>query len=728
MILNKHELLSPAGDMECLRQAVFNGADAIYIAGKNFGARKFATNFSNEEIVEAIRFCHLYGVKVYVTMNTLVKNTEVEDFLKQAYFLHKNGVDALIVQDFGMICLLREKYPNLEIHASTQNNTASKKTCQLLYDLGVKRVVFPRELSIDEIDSIDVPIEKEAFIHGALCISYSGCCLMSSMLGGRSGNRGECAGSCRLPFYLEKDGKKIEEKKYLLSTKELNSSSCFERLLESSVYSFKIEGRMKSPLYVGFITKMYRDLIDGVKFNLKEATDNLRTIFNREFTKGRLFFENDKDLMNIESPNHRGLPIGRVVSVLKDKIKIKLDSDKILNQYDAIRFLGSKEGLIVNFLYDEDLKLTSSAKGVCYINKKFDLKKDDVVTKTQDFLLGKEFEKNSKKKIEVNFLVVAKQEKLLRVEISDGINKCIVEKDCIEKAVKAPITKEDIIRQLSKLGGSPFIVKDFNIEMDNGIFIQMRLLNEVRRYLVNELIEKRVNKKIEVVERKVLFDREDIASTDLSEKVGISCLVYNMEQLKTCLELNVDRIYVNDTKLYEKYKDYENVYLVIDRCAFDIENKLVLRNFISEIFRFNNLDVFANYSLNVTNIYTAYYLKKIGLNCIPLSVELTKEEIDNFITLYNQKFGYIKFELLSYGRVWNMVIKGNILGIKEKCFGYNLVGLNNKKFPVYYDGVNTHVFNFMKRNFEKFNDKIDIRLDFYDESSNEIKNIVNNYQ
>ena len=207
--MQKRELLVPAGNMECLRQAVTNGCDAVYLACKSFGARKFAQNFTNEEIVEAIKYCHLYGVRIYVTMNTLVKNSEVDQFLEQVCFLHKNGVDALIVQDFGMICLLRKKFPNLEIHASTQANISSRDICKLYYDLGVKRVVFSRELSIDEIDSIDVPIEKEAFIHGALCISYSGCCLMSSMLGGRSGNRGECAGCCRLPYTLKEDNRSI---------------------------------------------------------------------------------------------------------------------------------------------------------------------------------------------------------------------------------------------------------------------------------------------------------------------------------------------------------------------------------------------------------------------------------------------------------------------------------------------------------------------------------------
>ena len=233
--MKKHELLVPVGNMECLYQAVYNGADAVYLACKNFGARKYARNFDNEEIVKAIKFCHLYGVKIFVTMNTLVKDNEVENFLKQALFLHKNGVDALIVQDFGMICLLRKKYPNLEIHASTQANISQKETCELYEKLGVKRVVFARELSIDEIDKIEINIEKEAFIHGALCISYSGCCLMSSMLGGRSGNRGECAGCCRLPYSLIKDNKTIIDNKYLLSTKELNETKNIDRLLNSSI-------------------------------------------------------------------------------------------------------------------------------------------------------------------------------------------------------------------------------------------------------------------------------------------------------------------------------------------------------------------------------------------------------------------------------------------------------------------------------------------------------------
>ena len=257
--MKKPELLIPAGDMDSLLQAIHNGADAIYIGGKNYGARKFAHNFSNEEIKQALDLCHLYDVKLYVTMNTLIKDNEVEDFLNQVEYLHKLGIDAIIMQDFGMICLVREKYPNLEIHASTQANNSSVDTVRLFHKLGVKRVVLSRELSKEEIEKIDVPIEKEAFVHGALCISYSGCCLMSSMIGTRSGNRGECAGSCRLPYSLEYKNRIISSNKYLLSTKELNTSRKIKELIDSGIDSFKIEGRMKSSEYVGLITRYYRN-------------------------------------------------------------------------------------------------------------------------------------------------------------------------------------------------------------------------------------------------------------------------------------------------------------------------------------------------------------------------------------------------------------------------------------------------------------------------------------
>ena len=720
--MKKHELLVHAGNMECLKQAVYNGCDAVYLACKSFGARKFANNFNNDEIIDAIKFCHLYGVKVYVTMNTLVKNNEIDAFVEQARFLHKNGVDALIVQDFGMICYLREKFPNLEIHASTQANISSRDICKLYYDLGVKRVVFSRELSIDEIDSIDVPIEKEAFIHGALCISYSGCCLMSSMLGGRSGNRGECAGSCRLPYSLEKDGKIISKNKYLLSTKELNTSSKIDRLLDSSIYSFKIEGRMKSPLYVGFITNFYRHLIDKKEFDLEKETDRLKTIFNREFTVGRMFNEKDNNFMNIESPNHKGLNIGKVIDVSKDKIKIKLNAS--LNQYDAIRFVGEDKGFIVNYLYNEKGKLVNSASDICYVDNKVDLKENCTVSKTQDYKLEQEYLKQeNKRKVNIDIRVKAMLGSKLFVEFDDGKNKVSMEGEIVQKAINSAMSKDDIERQLSKLGNTPFVCKKIIINSDSNIFMTVRELNEIRRCLSEKLVDIRQNKVDEIIEKEVVFENENHGVLKVN-----SFVVRNKIQLDKCLSFDNARIYVMDKRLYEEYKNHNNVYYYVPREEFNINDNLSEKALVSD-YSLYNTDVIGNYTLNVFNVYTAYYLKKIGINRVCLSVELDEAELIEFMNLYESKFGSYEFEILVYGRVENMIIKGNILDIESGYNNYNLIDFKGRRFPVYYDGINTHILNYEDRNIDvsKFASLCSLRYDLYDEDINSIDNVVKIY-
>lgn len=718
----KKELLAPAGNMECLKAAVYNGADAVYLACKNFGARKFASNFTNEEIIEAIKFCHLYGVKVYVTMNTLVKNSEVSSFIEQARFLHKNGVDAILVQDFGMICLLREMFPNLEIHASTQANTSSYDTAKFYYDLGIKRVVFSRELSIEEIDKIDIPIEKEAFIHGALCISYSGLCLMSSMLGERSGNRGECTGCCRLPYTLYDKDKKISSNKYLLSTKELNTSTDFDKLLNSSIYSFKIEGRMKSPLYVGFIVNLYRRLIDKEEVNLDEETEKLKTIFNREFTKGHLFNITDKNIMNTKSPNHQGLIIGKT-SLYKDKIKITLDKGKTLSQNDAIRFVNSNKGMMVNFLYDQNMKLCKEAKDICYVDNKLRIDSDDILSKTGDYNLELEYKNKEKKKVPIKFIVKAHINKSLEVSISDYETTITKSIGTVYKAEKTPVDKENIIKHLNKLGESPFKLKDIDIEMDNNIFIQIKILNELRRDLVEELINKRQYINNDIVENKVSFKKID-KPNEWSNKISVS--VRNRNQLLEVLKLSVDRIYVYDENLYEEFKHHNNIYYILPKCSFDIKANLKEKNITSDYFDFSKTKVLGSYSLNVENIYTGYYLQKHGLLNIPISVELKEDEIKDFIKLYKEKFGESFFEVFTYGRVENMIIKGNILDLDNKLT-YNLKDIKNRLFKVYYDNTNTHILNYQEHRLSNINNCIK-RLDFYDEDEKTISEIVKSYQ
>ncbi len=722
MFVKKHELLVPAGDMDCLKQAVYNGCDAVYISGKNYGARKFAPNFTNDEIIDAIKFCHLYGAKIFVTMNTLVKNDEVDEFLEQVRFLHKNGVDALIVQDFGMICLLRRKFPNLEIHASTQANNSSKEICKLYYNLGVKRVVFSRELSIDEINNIDVDIEKEAFIHGALCVSYSGCCLMSSMLGGRSGNRGECAGSCRLRYSLMQDDNIIEDSKYLLSMKELNTSSRIKELLASNIYSFKIEGRMKSPLYVGFITRFYRCLIDGVEFDFDYETSRLKTIFNREFTLGHLFNVNERDLINSKSPNHIGLKVGK--AILKgDKIRLELGKGVVLRQFDAIRFLNSKKGMIINYLYDNNMKLCSSAEGYCYIDNKVNLDGDDLLSITHDHSLDEEFKDNKNhKRVKIFFKVIAKVGDNLKITISDGINKITKEGNIVEQAKNAPMSEELFYKHLSKLGDTPYTISNIYYDIDDNIFALVSDINDLRRKLVKELNEKRENNNNKFVENDFSFDKSDV---DCYLNSGVTCSVFNENQLLTCLDYNIDRIYVKNDELYEKYKNKKNVFLFLDRCSYDY-SEFEDDCLVSDIFDYNGKCFVGNYSLNITNIYTAYFLSKLGLRNIPLSVELSLDEISSFIRLYNDRIGRADFEVLSYGRVDNMIIKGNILNIDSNIYNYYLVDSKKRNFPVYYDGKRTTILNYENKMIIP-NNVSHYRIDFYNEKENKITEILKKY-
>lgn len=722
--MTKHELLIPAGDMESLHQAVLNGADAVYLGCKSFGARKFARNFDNEEIVEAIKFAHLYGVKIYVTMNTLVKDEEVDDFLNQIEFLHKNAVDAVIVQDFGMICLIREMYPNLEVHASTQANTSSKETAELFHKLGVKRVVFSREMTLEEINKIDVPIEKEVFIHGALCICYSGCCLMSSMLGTRSGNRGECAGSCRLPYSLETNGNIVRNEEYLLSTKELNSSINIDKLLESDIASFKIEGRMKSPEYVGFITRYYRNLIDKKKINLEEETNKLKTIFNREFTSGNLFSTKALELMNTKTPNHIGLEIGKVIEVTPKKIKIKLS--KPLNQQDAIRFKNSGKGFIANYIYDEKDNLINSANDICYVDNKVSLQEFDIVCKTQDYNLLKEMKQLPDRKIDVEFIVKAIVGEPLEITITDK-DVSITEKGTIvQSAMNAPISVERIKEQLEKLGNTPFKATKCNINTSPSVFISIKELNDIRRNLTEQLISKRECKNVNFIKNNISFDK--IEKYPFKTKTAV---VNNKEAIDACIDLSFDRIYVDDIDLYKEYKNNKSIFYKVPRCTRNPSSLEQERNLVSDYYDYTTKPntYVSDYTMNATNIYTVYYLHKNKVDTVTLSVELNENEISNLIDKYKSKFNCEpNVELYIYGRIENMLIKGNILDIDENMYSNKIVDFKKRTFPVYYDGTNTHILNYETTDKEMLDiqdEKVSLRFNFYDETPDEIKNIVN---
>lgn len=736
--MKKVELLSPVGSMEMLYQAVHNGADAVYLAGKQYGARKFSNNFTNEELVEVIRYCHLYDVLVYVTVNTIIFEDEIVDLVKYIEFLYVQGVDAVIMQDIGMIKLVREKFPNLDVHASTQCHTYNEECVKLFRDLGCTRVVMAREMSLEQINRIKVDIEKEVFVYGALCVCYSGCCLFSSLNGGRSGNRGECVGSCRLPYKLLRNNEYIDIKDdYLLSTKELNTLNRLSEILDSGIDSLKIEGRMKSPYYVGYVTRLYRTLIDKYynDEDLSLTTEefyNLKKLFNREFTNGYLFHD---DIMNIKSPNHQGVPIGKVVKVDKRYVYMKLESDN-LYQEDGIRFKNSNKGMIINKLYNDKLLLVHSiTKGhIAVIDNKFRLKKDDIVLKTIDKNLVRSLSDYEKKKIDVYFEVKAYIGKRLEIVICDNKNHQIIEYgEVVEEAVKREVTDSDIKRCICKLGNTPFRMHKIDIYKDQNIFINLRDINEVRRRLVDRLIEVRSSEKRDVIIHKDI-DMNYYIKND--GKNSINVLVRNLEQLRCCLDSGVDNIYITDYDLYLQYKKLDNVYYRCKRVYNrypDIQGEKLLVGELGSIYQYkDNNDLVGDYYLNVSNSYSIRYLNYLGVKRVTLSVEVSDRQIREIMKRdYN-------VELVIYGRLELMIMKYCPL---KKCFRYcrecgnqkdkfYLEDMNKGIYPIISDDCLTHIM--ASKDLDKISKifeykKMGIcnyRIELFDEDYEETKKII----
>ena len=735
--MKKVELLSPVGNMEMLYQAVHNGADAVYLAGKRFGARKYANNFDDEEIIYAIKYCHLYGVKVYVTVNTMIYESELDDVLEYLKFLHINGVDAIIMQDIGLISKVRYYLPNLEIHASTQLHNHNNSGAKLLKELGVTRIVFDREMSISDIKNINIDIEKEVFVYGALCVCYSGCCLFSSLNGGRSGNRGECVGSCRLPYKLIENNKYVKtDGKYLLSTKDLNSLPNLKSILDSGVDCLKIEGRMKSPYYVGYVTRVFRKLIDKYYENEEmvlgnEELTNLKKLFNRGFTTG--YISNNNDIMNIKSPNHIGIKIGEVIDVNKDKIYIKLDKDN-LNQEDGIRFIGSDKGMIVNRLYNMKNMLVNniSIGNVAVLDNKVGLKNKDIVVKTIDSKLVNDIRNYNEKKISIDFKIEAKVENKFKVCVSDGVNTFNKEFDVIDKARSMPISENDIINSFSKLGNSPFIINNIEIDMDNNIFIPKSILNNYRRIVIDELINIRENSNKDNIIINDIKDNNYNIDKNINNKININVLVRNREQLECCIDNNIDNIYIDNYELYNEYKDkYDNIYYKVNRVYNDskYKNFKLLLGDIGSIYNLSKDNyVVSDYYLNVSNRYSISLLNRLGAKRITLSCELDDNEIRNVMNNCNSDI-----ELIIYGRLELMIMKYDILNYLSnynKNNKYYLESITGKKYPIILD-KNSHIMH------SDIIDKINsineyknmginnFRIELFDEDKNDIEKIIN---
>ena len=675
------ELLAPVGNMECLKAAINAGCDAVYLAGKNFGARSFAGNFSREELIEAINICHLYGIKVYVTVNTLIYDVEVEQFLNYIDFLHKNNVDAVIMQDIGMIDLVRKTYPNLEIHMSTQGNIHNLEGVKLCEKLGIKRVVLARETPIELIKYIkeNTNIEIEIFIHGALCMSYSGECLMSALIGGRSGNRGTCAQSCRQPYSLEIDGKVVSKNKYLLSTKDLNTLYYINELIDIGIDSLKIEGRMKRPEYVYLITSIYRRAIDNyIKNGKTKITKNdikeIKKIFNREFTKGFIFNEDNDNFTNTYRPNHLGIEIGRVLDYKKGQVIIKLSDT--LNINDGIRIIDKSDfGSTVTTIYKGRNKVTSASSGdIISIPFKDKVDINARVLKTTDYIQLKEIEDKIKinKKIKISGKCILKLGEPIKLIVNDSNNTIEINSDYItEKAIKNITTKELVIEQLNRLGNTIYEFDNLEIDMDNDIFIPTSKLNALRRQTVDLLNQKRLYKK------EYTKDKYYIELPDFEKEFNKNILLNDYDKyIKYKEDYNI--IYIDNEEDFNKIKDDKCIFKTdrINEYLKDYKNKLLVSD-LGSVYKYKNVDT--DFSLNVTNSYSVAFLHSQGVNKVTLSYELNYKQIKYLIESYEKRYNKhpnVEVIVVSYPEA--MICKYNILKKYNKKEGYLIDRFNNK--------------------------------------------------
>ena len=701
------ELLSPVGDFECLKAAVQNGADSVYFGASMFSARAFAANFDESQLEQAINYAKIRGVKTNLTLNTLIKNSEFEEAYSIAKKSYEMGIDAIIVQDLGLAMRLIKDFPDMDVHGSTQMTVHNLEGAKMLKELGFKRVVLSRELSANEIEYIckNVDIEVEAFIHGALCMSYSGQCLFSSMIGGRSGNRGKCAQTCRLPFELYENEEMID-KGYLLSPRDLCGLEYIPFLINAGVKCFKIEGRMKTPEYVATVTRIYRKYIDlalsGHEYIIEEQDKKeLLQVFNRGgFSKGHLDENANTDLVFKEKSNNMGIYLGNILEYNKSKGLITLKLNEIIQIGDGI----STENETGKYTISELIKSGNNVKIACpgdivtIGRMKGNISLKDKVYKLESKELTRvaleSFAIENKKRY-LNIKITIKREEKIRAKIRDLANglEAEVEYDYIPlNAENKPLDREKIIMQFSKTNDTPYEFKNFDIELEDGLFLPVSILNDLRRMVLVEYENKLIDGFKRVCKSKI--DGSEFNTETISENVENK----NISLLLNMLDLNfdyskltkVDRLYIpleywENAKfepIFEQLKN-NNLYIympTIIRKKYEERAKNILNKafekydikgiVVSNISQLNliykgcglknKVEIIANYTMNIYNRNTIKELSKMGVNHFTISPELNKDAV---LELCSNK----NMELIVYSNIPVMTANYCFLGKANKC-------------------------------------------------------------
>ena len=629
------EILSPSGSLESFYAAIEAGCDAVYLAGKMFGARSFANNFTDEELVYVINYAHLYGVKVYVTCNILIYEREVEKFLNYIEFLHKNNVDAVIMQDLGMIDLVHKTFPNLEIHGSTQMHIHNLEGALMASKLGIKRIVLARETPLEVIKEIkeNTNLEIEVFVHGALCASYSGICLFASSIGPRSGNRGTCTGCCRLPYdVVDANDNIVNENKYPLSMKDLMTINELDKLIELGITNFKIEGRMKSPSYVYTTTKLYKETRDNyLKYKKIIVNSNdlykLQNIFARKYTKGFILNEENNNIIGDLSPNHQGVLIGNVIKSKNNYIDIKLNDS--VSIHDGLRILNDnfEYGLILNeFKIDKKQVYEAIKNNIISLKVNKEIPINSKVYRTFSYLIDEEIKEkinSHERKVPVSFKIEIKKDTNIKIQVSDYQNIVTLEGVKPEVAKNKAVTKEDIKEKLLKIQNTIYKINEIDIVLDNNLFIPISVINNLKREVLDLLNQKRQDS----LKKEFKKDESKCVVPDFKKEQKFSILTN--DKSKVCEKYSI--IFSEDLenaikKLPKVIANYDNLDLDKTYLVGELGGLLKLKNIITD------------YSFNVTNSYTVALLHSLGVKRVTLSTEINSNQIKDIIESYKKRY------------------------------------------------------------------------------------------
>ena len=755
--MDKIELLAPCGSMESVYAAVQNGADAVYMGGSRFSARAYASNFDDEKIIEAVDYCHLYGVKVHVTVNTLMKDSEMKDVLEYIKFLYEIGVDALIVQDTGLVYLIKKNFPRFELHASTQLTIHNGEGAKFFKEAGFTRIVLSRELSAAEIKHIseELNIETEIFIHGALCVCYSGQCLMSSIIGGRSGNRGRCAQPCRLPYTLINKEDCIEFNGYLLSPKDVCMIDSIDKIIDNKTTSLKIEGRMKRPEYVAGVVDIYRRAIDAAykkeAFDFNGETKKLMQLFNREgFSSGYLLGNLGRDMMAYSFPKNTGIVLGTVdkdrTITLEEPIAVK----------DGVRV--GEEGFAVSSIIKNGKEVTIAMKGDKVKLMPENYKINDTLYKTLDVellaRLSNTFKDHYRRKIEIDINCEFILNKSFEISTVFQGKEFKATGEVIQTPLKRPLDKEKIKENLMKTGNTPFSINSINFNSFEEGFLQVSNINLVRRNLLNSLANYICSQNKRSFQGVLNFNREEKRKNKL-QKLFVS--VENLSQLEACREEGIETVIINpfnrkcnidinEIKHMDVYlkvpniikEEFSKVCSIIDENAQNIKGIVTSNAGIMKRYK-NKLQIIGDYKLNIFNKYSLDFYKSI-LEGVCISVELNKKEIGELI-----KNSPIPTMMLVYGKPELMVseycVIGSTLGGKTSISGcnklcekgsYKLRDRKDEELVIEIDKYcRSHIYNYAAINLIPNLKELNVsshRIDFIDETKSEAKKVLKAYK